>query len=366
MKMKNKVKKSISVIAALMMVLTMLLTACGGGSSSDSSSDAGAKDAEPNAGFKGIVYTIPDDWTVAEKSESYVRYKIPGTDFGMSASITTEDDIAKMKDSLPEELKSESLNEFFEKAYKASDEAKEKNRLDQTVVKICDSDAYYTKRANEEDSGYLTASAAWLYEGSLYELYMYNKKAFDNEGNPVEGAELMHEDMLETFEGVFATVKPGDGSKFAAEIETPSELGEISFEMPEGYTAYDISEEFLNFKKEGSEAVIRINRMTEEDVKNVEQDGKKLSSLQEYYGMNDVADEDKTTIAGVEGHVFKYPDEDGKIYHCNAAFMTDQAVYEINIDTNPYDENGLKPDAVPLTDEEIAEFDALVQSIKMK
>lgn len=361
----KKMKKSISVIAALMMVLTMMLTACGGGSSSDSA-DAGAKDAEPNAGFEGIVYTIPDGWTAAEKSEGYVSYKIPDTDFSMGVVNTTEEDFAEMKDTLPEELKSESLSEFFEKAYKASDEAKKKNHLDQSVEKVCDSDAYYTKRANESDTGYQSASVAWMYEGSIYEMYMMNNKAYDNEGNPVEGAELMHEDMLETFEGVFATVKPGDGSAFAAEVEAPTELGEITFEIPEGYEAVDISENFLNFKKEGSEATLHMNRVTEEEVKNIEQDGKKLTSLEEYFGEGETADEDKATIAGIEGRMYKYPDEDGKMYNCSASFMTDQAVYDISMDTDAYDENGLKADAVALTDEDVAAFDAFVQSIKMK
>ena len=43
-----------------------------------------------------------------------------------------------------------------------------------------------------------------------------------------------------------------------------------------------------------------------------------------------------------------------------AGFMADGVVYEINMYADAYDENGLKADAVPLSDEDFAVFEIIV------
>lgn len=360
--------KKLSKITTLLLALALMMsafTACGGG---DSGTDAGAADTEPNAGFEGIVYTIPDTWTVREKGEDFINYTIPDTDFDMGVLVTTEEDFAEIKDTLPEETKAETLEEYFEKVFKATAEDKKKFFIDQNEIKICDTKGYSTRRANESDTGYVSASAAWMYDNSIYEVYMFNIEAYDDQGELVEGAEVMHEDMLEVFDGVVASIKPGDGASFANSIEAPKEIGELSFEVPEGYAVTDFSDNYITIKKDGSKNEIHLNCVTEESLvkSQTEIDGKKITTLDEYYNEEDLSDEDKMSIAGVDGYVFKIPDENGKLYDCNASVRIDDAVYEISLFGDAYDENGLKPDAVPLTDDEVAAFDAVLKSLKKK
>ena len=80
-------------LLALFISLAMIvsLTACGGGGSSEP-----AADAEPNAGIAGIVFTAPDGWTAESVGTNYVHFTNPDSQFELSVSYLTEEDIAQM------------------------------------------------------------------------------------------------------------------------------------------------------------------------------------------------------------------------------------------------------------------------------
>ena len=73
-------KKLLVIMLALAMVFAF--AACGGGGGGGSDAPAADSSAEPNAGVSGIVFTVPDDWTLTDVNiGSHGSYSIPGSDY---------------------------------------------------------------------------------------------------------------------------------------------------------------------------------------------------------------------------------------------------------------------------------------------
>ena len=342
-------------LLALFMSLAMIvsLTACGGGGSSEP-----AADAEPNAGIAGIVFTAPDGWTAESVGTNYVHFTNPDSQFELSVSYLTEEDIAQMEG----DDSKLGLQGYFDKYCVPTDELAKKNDYEWETVKICDTDAYSVKH-NRKDKGCYSMSADWLYDNSIYNVYISNQDNFDENGIKDDIVAVGSAEE-QAFSSLLASVQPGDGAAMMSQNLKADSVGAFSFTAPEGYTLTEAGKDAVSFEK--GDATLRFSRTTEEDFQSWGWEGDDVpGSLEEMYKQNSEG-MDSATIAGCDGYMCKYPDEDGKYYNVNAGFMSDGDVYDIIIDTNAYDENGLKADAVALTDEDIAAFDAFVASLAKK
>lgn len=355
-------------VMMLAFAMTLAFAACGGGGA-DSAADSGAAEetaAEPNAGVGAIVFTVPDSWPVENASASGgVTYSIPDSDYKLYASIFDEKSLESVNKWNPEQS-AESVQEYYDKYY-ASKEALTKENLENTAIKVCDTDAQYNKY--KADNGeYLELGTYWMYEGKIYNIGMYNPNSYDIDGNAVQDAAKLTDDEIAAYEGVVASVQPGDGAAILKSMMNTDSIGSIAFEVPEGYTLTDMYKDFITFTKDGGEVTLQINISDEESLKYAEdENGNHPSSLKEWYENFIYEGTEQTKIAGYDGHIDKYTAEDDKYHNVNAEFLTDDAIYHVNMGTDSWDENGnLKPDAPELTDEDLAVFDAFVASLKQK
>ena len=89
-------------ILVLMMAFAMVLAfaSCGGGGGSEAEPEAAA---EPNAGIGGIVFSLPDGWTVSGSSlQGYMEVTVPDSDYILYANIFGEDDLESVNQWNPE------------------------------------------------------------------------------------------------------------------------------------------------------------------------------------------------------------------------------------------------------------------------
>lgn len=339
-------------LLALFMSFAMIvcLTACGGGSSEPS--------AEPDAGVAGIVFAVPEGWAIDGIGPEYVNLKNPDSEFELTVSVMTEDTIAQMEG----EDSKLSLQEYFDKYCVATDELAKKHNYEWETVKVCDTDAYSVKH-NEKDKGCYSMSADWMYDGGIYNMYLFNADNFGENGVKEDFTAVSSAEE-QAFNNLLASVQPGDGAALISQKLKADSVGDFSFASPEGYTLTEMSSDSVAFEK--GDAELRFSRTTEEDFQSWGWEGDDVpGSLEEMYKQQSEG-MDAATIAGVDGFMCKYPDEDGKFYSISAGFMYEGATYDIVMATDAYDENGLKADAVALTDEDIAAFDAFVASIAKK
>ena len=330
------------------------LTACGSGSSSEPAAEA----AEPNAGVAGIVFAVPEGWTAESMGTNYVNFRNPDSEFELSVNVMDEENIADMEG----EDSKLSLQEYFDKYCVPTDELAKKNDYEWETVKVCDTDAYTVKH-NQKDKGCYSMSADWMYDNSIYNIYIFNQNNFDENGIKDDIVAVSSAEE-QAFNSLLTSVQPGDGAAMMAQNLKADSVGDFSFTAPEGYTLTEVGSDSVAFEK--GDAELRFSRTTEEDFQSWGWEGDDVpGSLEEMYKQQSEG-MDAATIAGVDGFMCKYPDEDGKFYSISAGFMYEGATYDIVMATDAYDENGLKADAVALTDEDIAAFDAFVASIAKK
>ena len=343
-------------LLALFVSLAMIvsLTACGSGSSSEPAAEA----AEPNAGVAGIVFAVPEGWTAESMGTNYVNFRNPDSEFELSVNVMDEENIADMEG----EDSKLSLQEYFDKYCVPTDELAKKNDYEWETVKVCDTDAYAVKH-NQKDKGCYSMSADWMYDNSIYNVYISNQDNFDENGIKDDIVAVSSAEE-QAFNSLLTSVQPGDGAAMMAQNLKADSVGDFSFTAPEGYTLTEVGSDSVAFEK--GDAELRFSRTTEEDFQSWGWEGDDVpGSLEEMYKQQSEG-MDAATIAGVDGFMCKYPDEDGKFYSISAGFMYEGATYDIVMATDAYDENGLKADAVALTDEDIAAFDAFVASIAKK
>ena len=352
-------------LLVLMMAFAMILAfaACGGGGGSEAEPEAAA---EPNAGVGGIVFSLPDGWTVSGSSlQGYMEVTIPDSDYILYANIFGEDDLENVNRWNPEHG-ADSLEAYYEKSYK-SEEALAKEGLESTTVKVCDTDALYNK-FKTKSGGYIEAATAWMYDGEIYNIGLVNYDSYDENGKVNEDVTKLTDEEILTYEGIVASVQPGDGTAIQKAALSADSVGSIAFEVPEGYTLTAVYEEQVTFTKDGSDVTLQFNVTDEDDLENMtNSDGKHPESLQEWYDQFLYEGIEETEIAGYKGHIDKWPAEDENYYNCSAEFLADDGIYNAYMGTDAWDENGnIREDAVPLTEDDMAAFDAFVASLKKK
>lgn len=198
--------KKIMSIFAISLVMILGLAGCGGGDSGAGTQETAAK---PNAGLREVVYAIPDGWTLTDtSSESFADYENPDAEYDLIVSALTGDDLSSLGDSSVK-----TVQEYFDKYLKATEEHIDKYGLEQETITICGSDAFYTKRKNG-DKGYVTVDAVWVYNDVLYDIQLFNRNIFDEEGQLKEDAAELSDEDIAMFDGVIASITPGDPSEF--------------------------------------------------------------------------------------------------------------------------------------------------------
>lgn len=235
------------------LAMIVSLTACGGGGSSEPAAEA----AEPNSGLRGIVFAVPDGWAVEGVGENFVSYKTKDSPVTLHVSAMDQDDISGFED----EDSSLTVQEYFDKNYKASDEDIKKYDLEQKDIKVCDTDGFLVSR--KVSGGYAYKSAAWMLEDTIYSIGLSNYDNYDDKGELKDDAVALTSDEEALLDGVLASVKPGDGESLKKQSLNADSVGALSFTAPEGFELTNVSDGFVSFEKD--EVTLNFNRTTEED-----------------------------------------------------------------------------------------------------
>ncbi len=355
-------KKLLAIV--MMFAMTLFLAACGGADGVKETT-LPESTAEPNAGVLEVVFAAPEGWTVSDVYPgSTMQFTSPDSAFTLSLSSLTERDISTMEG----EDSSLSVQEYFEKYHIPTEETLKDYDGEFSTVKICDTDGLYFKSKRGAD-GFISIGTSWLYNNVIYSLGMFNPDAYDDQGNVKEGAVTISDDEIALYETALASVKPGDGTAYSGEAPTEESIGSFTYDIPEGFTASpaDVWENGVTFYKDGSDVTLQLYYTGEDDLDQVTMgNGKNPTSTEEYF--NSMADwGEATTIAGFKGTIENTPEDDGTLYFASARFLADDGVYEISMDANAWDENGdIKEGAESLSDEDIATFNAFVESVRKK
>ena len=356
-------------LLVLMLAFAMALAfaACGGGGGGSEAEPEPEAAAEPNAGIGGVVFVMPDGWTVTGASlDGYLQVTIPDSDYMLYGNIFGEDDLESVNEWNPERG-ADTVEAYYEKTY-TSEDALSRENLENTAVKVCDTDAQYNKY-KAESGEYLEAATAWLYDGEIYSIGLFNPNSYGENGEVVEDVTKLTDDELSTYEGLVASIQPGDGEALMKASMSADSIGSFAFEAPAGYDITAVyNDERVTYSKPGSEIVLEISRTGEEDFKNItDENGNHPESLQAWYERFLSEGMEETTIADCRGHIDKWPYEDGNYYNCSAEYLADDGIYSVFMGTNAWGEEGnIKEGAETLTDDDLALFDAFMESLKKK
>ena len=358
--MKKSIKKLLALTTAVIMVLS--LAACGGGSSSGGSSEA---PAEPNAGVAGIVFSVPDDWTVDGASVGeYISYKTGDYYFGVS--VIDEEDIADFK-TYDSGVTAETVEEYFEQNNTGGEDKLKERGVERSETEVCGGKGYAYKGTNK--NGVAGLGTNFLYDGNYYMVYFDYEKAYDNDGKLRDDIPALSSELETAYNNVIASMQGGDGDALLSANLNVNSVGSLSFEVPEGYSVASFSDRYVTLKKDGSAATIQISITDEEDLEMIEdENGNHPESVEaEYKNRTEYADDsDKTTIAGVDGYKYLYPYEDDVYYDTSAVFMADGVMYDIGMSTGAWDNDGnIKEGAEQLSQDDLAAFDSFLASLKI-
>lgn len=363
-------------LLVLMIAFAMILSfsACGGGGESapaEPAEETAETAAEPNAGVTGIVVTLPEGWELSSFSEnSSSVYTKAGSPLQFGISAFTQADVDSMKDS-----SFKTVQDFYDKYYKITEENLKKHNIQLENIKVCDCDAEYIKRPHDKDD-FSVLSTSFICDDAIYEIYLTSPNAIEwNSGGKIsDSAPVLSDEEIAMYEAVLASAQKGDGNAIQKEqlaSFTVDSIGSVSFEAPAGFYPKSVSDNYITFGKDGSDAEFYFNVTHPEDLQNITlEDGSHPSSIKDYYNSNYFFEGmEKEEIAGFDGFVNKYPDEDGSYYNVGGGFLADDGIYDFTLDANAYDwenDGALKEGAQPLTEDDIAAFDAFVASIKKK
>ena len=368
MRIMKKTNRKMTVIA-LLLTMVLALAGCGGGSGSGDAGGGGSA-AEANAGVRNITFVAPDGWNVnGAMEESFISFKNPETGSVLSVNAQTQEDLDEIKE-YNEKVTAATLQEYFDSFGKEKDEALKERHAERESTTVLGADALVYK-AVKDDGSLTEETTEFLLDDAIYYISMYSEDSYTDEGEFNPDAKSFTDSELAAYDAVIASLQKGDGSALLKNYLKADSLGSIAFEIPAGYRVSYISENYIDLKKDGSDNIgLSINMTREEDLKYyTDENGNVPESLEaQFKSSTEYADEeDKITIAGFDGCLWKYPDEDGKMYSCSAEFLGEDAIYDVYIGSNAWDNEGnLKPDAEALTDEDIAAFDNLVATLKTK
>ena len=325
--MKKTATKIIALLSAMILGVS-LLSACGGG-------DGGGTSDEANAGVREVVITVPDGWTVSFTSED--------SDCILSLSATNSADLGKSRE-YDDSITTTDIKEFYKQSCEEYEKAVKEGEMDCSDIEICDTDGKYGKMKHE--NGYVSLDATWLLNDNVYQLLLFDQdnSAYEN-GN-------------------------GDGDALLKSLLITNTIGEYMFAMPAGYRVKTFGDNHLILEKDGSEANITMSITTEEDLNVIEdENGNHPASLEDAWKsrIQGLPEENLTEIAGNEGAMYEFPEEDGKYYNVSAAFLGEDGIYNLSMETDVWDRDGsIKPDAKELTKEDITIFENFVESFSAK
>lgn len=355
-------KKLLAIV--MMFAMTLFLAACGGAEGVKETT-LPESTAEPNAGVLEVVFAAPEGWTVSDVYPgNTMQFSNPDSPFILSLSSTTERDISTMEG----EDSTLSVQEYYEKYDVPTEESLKDYDGEFSTVKVCGTDGLYFK-TRRGAKGFISIGTYWIYNNVIYSLGMFNPEAYDDQGNLQEDAATVTDEELAMYESALASVKPGDGTAFSGEAPTEKSIGSFTYDIPEGFTAspFDIWDNGVTFHKDGSDVTLELYYTGEDHLQDVTMaGGEHPSSTEEYF--NSMADwGEPATIAGCKGIIENTPDDDGTLYYASARFLADDGVYEISMDAHAWDENGdIQEGAASLSDEDIATFNAFVDSVRKK
>lgn len=358
-------KKKLLVIA-LALAMVLAFAACGGGGSS-APADGGAA-AEPNNGVGGIVFALPDGWTPDSINlGSYSSYEVPDSDCSLVVNCFGDEQLQEHNEWSDEKL--DSVQAYYDKYFTLNEKDAKEKKIENSKIKVYGVDADYNKYTGGKDGVY-ELGTYWMDDNTVYSMYLLNEKNFDDKGEIKDDATPFSDDQIKQFEDIIASVQKGDGTALQKEALAAigNSIGSFTYEVPAGYSISEYSENHVNFEKDGSSITLNLNSTTTDDLQYYTmEDGSVPSSLQELYNQRLYEGVETTTIAGCEGFVSKWPDENGQYYNVDATFLADDALYSVYMGGNSYDENGnLRDDAEALTEDDLAAFDALLASLTKK
>lgn len=365
-----KAMKKLSKITTLLLALALMMSAfaaCGGsGGSGDAGAGEAAKELEPNMGMEGIVFAVPEDWKATDVYDGGANFKTSDEKARLWSMVTTEESLKERKE-YDKELKANSVAEYYEEL-NSNTEAIKKENGEVTPTKLGEWDAVEMKNTN--DAGECVGiGRRWLIGDKMYSISITAEDMYDDEGKYNKNAAALSDDVLSAFEDIIASVKEGDGEALKWANVDASSVGNITFEKPEGYTVCGYSDEYVSFKKDGSNIRLDLNTTTEDELKYMsDENGNSPASLEEAFNNNLHEGVEETEIAGYEGYTFTDNEyEDGKRYFVYGGFLTEDRVYNIHMGSDAWDSEGnIKEDAEALTDDDIAAFKKFIESIKKK
>lgn len=359
--MKKSIRKILALVAAVIMVLA--LAACGGGSSGGSSEAP----AEPNSGVAGIVFSVPEDWTVSGAEQgNYIAFKAnDGYDFGMSAF---DENSLKDFNEYSDEEDYASVEEYFKSRNTGNEDRLKERGVERTEGEVCGVKSYeYTGKSDNGAAGFGTD---FYLDGVYYSVYLDAENAYDENGVIKKDLPAISDDLQAAYKGVIASIQAGDGDALLSKNLNVNSVGSMTFEVPEGYSVTGFSDEYVTLGKDGSEIKLQISTTDKDDLEWMEdEDGNHPESVEAWYKERTeyMEDSDKVTVAGIDGYKMQYPAEDDNYYDVSAFFMSDDVIYDVRMDTDAWDNNGnIKEGAVQLSQEDFDTFDAFLASVKAK
>lgn len=360
--MKKRVVKFSSLMMAILMSLSML-TACGGATKM-SKADIPSVDAEPNAGIRGIVYTVPEGWKqINAELGRMAEFGNDDTEYNISIYVTTEEDIKEADG----EDKNLSVKEYYDKHFAPPAKVDKESAENQFILPICDTEGLYAKLKGDDGNCY-SASASWFLEDTIYNVYLGRWENYDENGLK-DDAKPASDSDLAALESLLGSVKAGDGEALQTDKIDVDTIGSLRFELPEGFEVKEVAGDYMTIKKVDGEPQIQFYVTTEDTLNNMtDEDGNSPKTLQEAYEMDKYEGQETYTIAGKEG-LFSANEEEEGIFSAHASVLLDDGIYSVNMFAaeDMWDDNGYrKSDVKPLTDGDIKAFKDLVSSLTQK
>lgn len=196
---------------ALIMIVSVIMVFCFAGCGG-SSGEAEQKDnvSEPNAGIDGIVFAVPDGWEEdGSEPDVFLGYKGPNPDLQLGINAVNEAHLNDYGDAGD----AKTVQEYYDKYYIISDEDVALGTFDLDAVEVCGVDANYVKHKNG-DKGYVDLSVQWLYDDVIYDVYLMNQDAYDENGDVIPDTPVLSDDEIAMFEDFVKSIQPGDGNSF--------------------------------------------------------------------------------------------------------------------------------------------------------
>lgn len=357
-------------VIALLLTMVLALAGCGGGSSSGSGDAGSGSAAEANAGVRNITFAAPDGWTVDGAMEgTFVSFASPEAGVVFSVNAQTQEDLDNMKE-YNEKITASTLKEYFATFGQESESELKERHVEHEKITVLGTDGWLYK-AVKDDGSLTEKTTEFLLDDAIYYVSLYSEDSYDNEGNFNPDARSFTDSELAAYDAAVASLAKGDGDALLKGLLNASSVGSIAFDAPAGYSVSYASGDYVEFKKDGSDDIgLQISMTKEDDLKYyTDEDGNVPESLEAQFA-NDteyMTDDEKMTIAGFDGCIWKYPHEDGNLYNVSVEFLGEDAIYSVTMDSNAWDEDGnIKADAVALSDEDLAVFDSFVASLRKK